>query len=147
MSETKEQIERRTDEAFARSPWRDPRTDYRALLRLLRDQDAARFETAVAEYEARVVARVEDPAVDPVAAWLDYGRRLAELAGQGHTVRVDVDGRAAPADAELTGPALVLHMPSDESAPAIVVAIPRDPSPAQRATAALLADRRTALPG
>ena len=147
MSESKEAIERRTEAAFAASAWRDPRADYRALLRHLREQDATLFETAVAEYEARVVARVAQPDADPVTAWLDYGHRLAELAGRGRTVVVDAEGRSSDATGDPSQPALHLHLPADESAAAIVVAEPRDASPAQRAAIALLAERRNALPG
>ena len=146
MSESKESIERRTDEAFARSAWRDPRADYRGLLRRLREQDAGTFERAVAEYEARVAGRVAQPDADPVAAWLDYGRRLAELAGGGRTVRIDDSGAAVPDDPAHPSPALLIHLPADESAAAIVVAEPREASPAQRATIALLSEGQTALP-
>ena len=146
MSDAKEQIDRRSEEAFARSAWRDPRTDYRAMLRHLRERDAAGFENAVREYDARVATKLaEDASADPVAAWLAYGRRLADLIGGGRTVRVDADGRSE-ADDGGDAPALLLHLPADESATAIVVAEPREPSPAQRASIALLADRRTALP-
>lgn len=146
MSETKEALERRTDEAFARSAWADPRAAYRALLRRLREHDAAAFESALSEYESRVVSRIQDPAADPVACWLDYGRRLAQLAGGGRSVRVDADGRSESDDGAAAAPALLLQLPADESASAIVIAQPREPSAAQRATAALLADRHQALP-
>ena len=146
MSESKESIEGRTDEAFERSAWRDPRADYRALLRQLREQDAALFESAVVEYETRVAGRLADAAVDPVAAWLDYGRRLAELAGRGRTIRIDETGVSVGDDPADPSPALLIHLPADEGAAAIVIAEPRDASSAQRATIALLAERRSSLP-
>ena len=139
-------IERRTDEAFARSPWADPRALYRSLLRQLKQSDAAAYESAVQVYRAGVEAPLASGSVDPVDAWLAYGRRLVELAAGGRTVSVDADGRMQ-AEASSATPALWLHLPADESAAAIVVAQPREPSPAQRATVALLADRLQALPG
>lgn len=147
MSETKESTERRTDAAFAASPWQDPRDDYRAMLRRLRDRDAAAFEEAVGAYESGVVRALADAAVDPVLAWLEYGRRLAQIAGGGRTLSIDRDGRAGVAtQVEPDHPALLLHLPADETAPAFVVAAPREPSPAQRATVALLAAGAQALP-
>ena len=148
MSESREQIERRTDAAFANSEWQDPRADYRALLKRLRERDAAAFEEAVRAYEEAVVARLGDSSVDPVAAWIEYGRRLAHIAGGGRTVRIDDAGRAADAtETEAAEPELLLHLPADEAAPAIVVVAPREPSAAQRATAALLAGGAQALAG
>lgn len=149
--ETKEAIERRTEEAFARSVWQDPRAEYRAMLRRLREQDATAFEGAVREYETIVVARLADRSVDPVEAWLSYGERLAGWVGGGRTVRIDAVGRAIDTEPPATDsadrapePAVLLHLPAVESAPAIVVACPREPSAAQRATLALLVDGRTA---
>lgn len=150
--ELKEAVERRTDEAFGRSPWQDPRGNYRAVLRGLRQQDATTFEEAVREYEARIVSRLTDESADPVAAWLGYGCRLAELVGGGRTVRVDDDGRAEALPAEpfsadiIDEPALLLHLPADASAAAFVVASPRELSAAQAAAVALLAGGATALP-
>lgn len=148
MSETKEAIERRTDDAFAASAWQDPRAEYRALLRRIRERDTAAFDDAVRLYETRVVAALADDAVDPVAAWLDYGRRLAQLAGGGRAVTVDEQGRAGElrSDAPIIAPTLLLQLPADESAAAFVVAVPREPSPAQLATMALLAAGAQTLP-
>lgn len=144
---TKESIDRRSEEAFARSAWLDPRVDYRDLLRRLKEADAAAFASAVREYEAAVVERLADPAADPVAAWLGYGERLAAWLGGGRTVEIDAAGRAAEATAGGPGEraTLLLHLPADEGARAIVVGAPREPSDAQRATLALLVEGRAAL--
>lgn len=145
-AESKEAVERRTAEAFERSAWQDPRAEYRDLLRRLRGQDGAAFERAVLEYEATVVERLTDPSVDPVAAWLGYGERLAGWLGHGRTMRIDAEGRASEVEPASTAePALLLHLPAEESAAAIVVASPRQPSAAQRAAVALLAEGRAAL--
>lgn len=147
---TKEVIERRTEDAFARSAWQDPRVEYRAMLRRLREQDPAAFESAVRDYESAVVARLADAGVDPVEAWLSYGERLAGVVGGGRLVRIDAAGRAldrgsSDEDAAPSRPLLLLHLPAAESAPAIVVACPREPTAAQEATLALLVDGRTAV--
>ena len=148
MSESREQLERRSEAAFAASPWRDPRGEYRALLKRLRERDAAAFEDAVAAYESEVASRLADESADPIAAWLAYGRRLAQVAGGGRTMRIDEEGRAEEATdtVEPARPVLMLHLPADESAAAFIVAAPREPSAAQRAAVALLADGAQALP-
>ncbi|HUF11970.1 MAG TPA: hypothetical protein VMN78_02595 [Longimicrobiales bacterium] len=140
----KEAADRRTDEAFARSRWADPRGEYRVILRQLRERDEAAFEDAVREYEAAVSARLSDASVDPVPAWLAYGQRLAGRIGGGRTVGIDESGRASDVDDLPAEPTLLLHLPAAEGARAIVVARPREPSAAQRATLAVLAEGRTA---
>ncbi|HEX6587680.1 MAG TPA: hypothetical protein VF039_01555 [Longimicrobiales bacterium] len=148
MSETKEAIERRTDAAFAASVWQDPRAEYRALLKRLREHDSALFEEAVRAYESTVAGRLaEDERADPVGAWIEYGRSLAQLAGGGRIVAIDSDGRATEAPTGSLSATLLLQLPTDESVPAFVVAAPRETSAAQRATAALLAAGAQALPG
>lgn len=144
---TKETIDRRSEDAFARSPWLDPRADYRALLRRLKEADAAAFASAVGEYESAVVERLADPAADPVAAWLGYGERLAAWVGGGRTVEIDAAGRATERNAAGRGEQamLLLHLPADEATPAIVIGSPREPTEAQRATLALLVEGRAAL--
>lgn len=164
-ADPKEAVERRTDEAFAASAWEDPRADYRGLMRRLREHDAAAFEAAISDYEATVVEPLRDTGIDPVAAWLAYGERLAARVGGGRTVRIDREGRSkdAPDGEPAHGassrdsaagsrqpgvtdpPPLLLHLPADETTPAIVVARPRQPSNAQAAAVALLAEGRTAL--
>lgn len=148
MSDMKDAAERATEEAFERSPWRDPRAGYRALLRHLRERDADAFGEAVADYEARVVAPVASGSVDPVRAWLAFGTRLAERLGGGRTVRIDPNGlEIGTSDTPVEPIDLLLHLPADESARALPVAIPREITPAQQATLALLAEGRQALPG
>ena len=143
--ESKDAVERRTEQAFERTGWQDPRAHYRALLRRLKQSETTRYDAAVQAYRSSVEARLQDVNADPVAAWLEYGRRLAELMAGGRAVRIDRDGVAA-ADEPGTEPTLLLQLPADESAPAIVIALPREPSPAQRATVVLLVDGRQNLP-
>lgn len=135
----RDEVERLTEAAFADSPLEDPRARYREHLRALRSRDAAAFEAAVARYESELMPAVAAEGGDVVGAWREYGRALAELSGAGRTVAVDEQGRAASWEGE--GEAtLVLHVPDDATVPPLVVAAPRNPSPAQKATIALLVE-------
>lgn len=143
--ENRDVAERRSADAFARSGWADPRADYRAMLRRLREQSATLFSSAVADYEDAVVGRLSDAEADPVAAWLAYGVRLAGWAAGGRTVRIDAEGRRSDTTGGFDTPSLLLQLPAEESGRAMVVAAPREPSAAQAATIALLVDGRLAL--
>lgn len=112
---------------------RDPREFYRERLRALRGEDPAAYREAVDYYENTLVPTVADPSSDPVAAWTDYGRRLAELAAEGRTVEIDASGRAVPFESPASPGALILHIP-DGKGRAILVGLPTELSAAQRAT-------------
>lgn len=144
---TREAIEERSGQAFARSAWSDPRAEFRTMLRRLKEIDESAFESAVREYETTVVERLADAAADPVTAWLGYGERLAASLGRGRTVSIDAEGRAADVAGDWTArqAALLLHLPKDEDARALVVACPREPSAAQRAARDLLAEGRVSV--
>ena len=144
-ADPREAAERRTEEAFARSGWADPRADYRAMLRRLKEQNPTQFASAVADYDDSVVGRLADANADPVAAWLSYGMRLAGWCAGGRTVRIDADGRRAEPGAGFESPALLIQLPAEETGRAMVVAAPRQLSAAQAATIALLVEGRLAL--
>jgi hypothetical protein len=82
---------------------------------------------------------------DPLPAWTEYGRELAELVEPGRTVLVDPTGRseayAAPADPDH----LVLHLPASRRAPTLLVGLPVELSDAQRATYDFLVANRNSL--
>ena len=84
-------------------------------------------------YRDTLIPSVASGEVDPLHAWTEYGRQLAVALAPGETVRVDDTGRSHPYDGPATG-GLVLHMPSDSGTKALVVALPPQLSPAQRAT-------------
>ncbi len=95
--------------------------------------DEGAYREAVAHFEETLVPAVASGEVDPLAAWTDYGRRLAELTLEGRTVSIDTSGRAEPYVSPADPGALVLHLPVRGST-ALLVALPPDLSPAQRAT-------------
>ncbi len=134
-------FERRRAETGAR----DPRDHYRNRLRELKGTSPAAYEEAVAYYRDTLLPSIVSAEADPVAAWIDYGRRIANLAAEGRTVTVDATGRsheyAFPAPTEH----LVLHLPRSGRERAEAVGIPPEPSPAQQAAYDLLVARRQRL--
>jgi hypothetical protein len=118
----------------------DPRAAYRERLRMLRELNPAAFEEALRLHEA-VVARAG--AESALAAWIDFGCRLGELTSPGVTVQIDEAGRSSPFASGVTG--LVVHLPEDAGAPAMAVAVPSRPTPAQQASLDLLVGKKLAL--
>lgn len=121
------------DEALAASGARDPREFYRTRLKALRETDRSAYDRAVAWYRDELLPSIVDGA-DPLAAWTEYGRTLAELHGPGRTVAVDPAGSATPYTPPADPSHLVLHLPEASREPALLVGLPLDLSPAQRAT-------------
>lgn len=136
--------DRRLEAALEETGARDPRGACRERLRGLKAIDAAAFEQAIGHYRERLIPSII-AGEEPFAAWVEYGRTIAELTFHGRTVAIDRTGLAreysTPADPE----ALVLHLPEGGRGRALVVAEPREPSPAQQATCDLLVDGRSTL--
>jgi hypothetical protein len=131
------QAEARFQAALAERNARDPRDFYRGRLRALKAENAAAYQEATRYYEETLIPAVAAPDADPMAEWLEYGRVLARLAVPGRTVQIDPTGRATDYARPVPPDALVLHLP--ESTPAaLVVGIPAELSPAQRAAHDLL---------
>ena len=129
--ETTQAADRALEAAIEETGARDPREFYRERLKELKQSDAAGYERAVAYYRETLIPSVAEgaPALD---AWTEYGRMLAEVSAPGKTVSIDETGRSHPYDGpDLTR--LVLHLP-EKAGRAILVALPPDLSPAQRAT-------------
>lgn len=124
--------DQRLDEALAESGARDPREFYRTRLRELREQDRGAYDRAVAHYMDRLLPSIVEGA-DPLAAWTEYGRTLAELSGPGRTVSLDATGRSRPYEAPADPNHLVLHLPDDTRSPALLVGLPAQLTAAQRA--------------
>jgi hypothetical protein len=125
--------DRALESALVRTGARDPREFYRERLRELKQANATEYERAVAYYTETLIPEVASGASDPLAAWTEYGRRLAVAVAPGRTVSIDETGRAHPYE----GPAsdrLVLHMPEDKGGRALLVGLPPVLSDAQRAT-------------
>lgn len=131
---------RRTDRALEVAGLADMRPAYRKLLVRLKRVDPAGFEEATRRYREDLEPAVASADVDPLAAWLEYGRWIAERIAAGRAVAIDTSGRARPLEPQAPDQldSLVIHLPDDERASAIVLATPREPSQPQRVTADLL---------
>lgn len=132
--------ERRFSEALSRSGGRDPREFYRERLRAMKVEDPAAFERGAAYYRDELIPGIAEGGADPLLAWLEYGRLLAELTADGTTVIVDESGKSHPYDPGRGPDSLVLHLPDDSKRRAILVGLPTSLSPAQRATYSLLVE-------
>lgn len=112
---------------------RDPREFYRTRLRELRERDRAAYDRAVEHYMTTLLPSIVEGA-EPLAAWTEYGRTLAELQGPGRTMAIDASGSAAPYESPADPTHLVLHLPAAPRDPALLVGLPQELSDAQRAT-------------
>jgi hypothetical protein len=137
-----EELHKTADERFERalasSGARDPREYYRERLRSLKQADAAAYERAVQYYRETLVPSVASEDGDPLTAWQEYGRFIAELTARGRTVEVDRTGKAHPYHPPTPGDRLVLHIPEGRTTRAMLVGLPAEPSAAQMATYDLL---------
>ncbi len=140
-----DRAEARLEAALEETGARDPRDFYRVQLRELRTEDRSGYESAVEYYKETLLPRVADPEVDALAAWTDYGRHLATLRVQGRTVSIDASGRAVAYASPADRTSLVLHLPDDQKRRALLVGLPEELSPAQRATYDWLVSGRRAL--
>jgi hypothetical protein len=119
--------------ALAESAARDPRDFYRDRLRELKRVNPDEYQRAVSYYSDTLLPEVAEGRRPPLVAWTEYGRRLAEALAPGRTVSIDATGRAHPYEPSgSTG--LILHLPDDKGAKALLVALPRTLSAEQRAT-------------
>lgn len=124
-------------EALAKHGLQDVQPLYRQLLLRLKAQDSTAYDEAVARYKDDVEASVKD-AGDPVAVWVEYGVWLAPKLMPGTLMAVNENGLASPADAPPPLGPMLMHLPDDQKVRGLVLAMPADPSPAQKETAALL---------
>jgi hypothetical protein len=124
----------RLEAALKEAGARDPREFYRERLRELKQANPEGYAAAVAYYRDTLIPRVASGEGDPLAAWTEYGRRLAEAVGPGRTVSVDATGRARPYEAPAARELLVLHLPEGKGGRALLVGLPAELTPAQRAT-------------
>jgi hypothetical protein len=127
--------------ALAEAGARDPREFYRERLKELKRANPEEYESAVAYYRDTLIPKVAVGNGDPLDEWTEYGRRLASALAPGRTVSVDGTGLAheyrAPA-----GDRLVLHLPDENGARALLVGLPASLSTAQRATYNVLVEGR-----
>lgn len=119
------------EDALAETGARDPREFYRDRLRDLKGSNPEGYESAVRYYRETLLPSIAEGA-PPLGAWTEYGRTLAQAVTPGHTVSIDESGRSHPYE----GPdpeRLLLHLPEGKGR-ALLVGLPPELSPAQRAT-------------
>lgn len=133
--------DQRLDSALREAPVQDPRPHYRQALRQLKLLNPAGFERALRFFEEQLVPAVASDA-DPLDAWLEYGRMIAAESGPGRIVEVGPSGRAHAADRERPGGGMLLWLPDDDGARAMVLRAPRPATRAQQATVELLVEGR-----
>lgn len=126
--------DRRLAEALEAQGFRDPREFYRNALRELREIAPGAYDQAVTHYKETLLPTVSSGDTDPVVAWTEYGIRLAQLRAEGRTVSVDGSGRSHAYESPPISGQMVLHLPADRKGAALLVALPRELTPAQRAT-------------
>jgi hypothetical protein len=129
-----EEADRLLEAAMAKSGARDPREFYRTRLRELREADGDAYQRAVAYYRDTLLPSIARDGAEPLAAWTEYGRTLATLQAGGRTVSVDGTGMARAFESPAGRDDLVLHLPDQQRIRAILVALPPELTPAQRAT-------------
>lgn len=128
-----QQADRRLEDALAQEGARDPREFYRERLRELKQANAEGYQKAVAYYRDTLIPAVAGGEVDALAAWTEYGRRLAESLAPGRTVALDASGKALPYEHPAPRDHLLLHLPEGKGGRALLVGLPAELSPAQRA--------------
>jgi len=143
---TRREADRRFEAAIQATGARDPRGFYREALRELKESNPDGYEKAVEHFQTTLGPSVASGEADPLFAWREYGRLIAELTGPGRTLAVDETGLAIPYTPELPLDQLVLHLPDEKGMRAILVSLPPEPSTAQRATYELLVRGKHRLP-
>ena len=142
-----EAADRRLEAALEAEGARDPREFYRDRLRELKTLDGDRYQGAVAYYRDTLIPEVASGSVDPLAAWTEYGRVLAESLAPGRAVTIDPTGRAHPYETPPARDHLILHLPEGTGGRAILVGLPPKPTAPQRATYDVLVNGKQRLPG
>ena len=133
------------NQALAETGAPDPRPRYRLLLSELKRQNPSAYDEAVSRFRDVVLPSIARRESEPLTAWLDYGRHLAENLAPGRTLSLDEHGRSSPLTSPASWKDLILHVPADPRARAILVGEPPAPTRAQRATVELLVNGRVML--
>ncbi len=142
----KAEADRVFSEALEKTGARDPRDFYRKSLRGLRQVNPDGYKKAVAHYQEVLVPSIANGEAEPLRAWREYGRLIAEVTVNGRTVSIDETGRSRPYEEDAPMDLLVLHLPDTKSGRVILVSLPPAPSQAQRATYELLVAGKHRLP-
>ena len=144
-----EALQSRADDLFEemlkRTDAKDPREYYRERLREMKATDPDAYREAVRYYQETLIPSIAEKGADPLISWHEYGCRLAELGSPGKPVEVDVTGRTYRYQPPTPPDRMILHLPDGNKGRALVVGLPQDLSPAQRATYDLLVAGRQRL--
>ena len=125
--------EQALEAALATSGARDPRDFYRERLRELKQVNPESSRAAVTYYREVLIPEVASGAGNPLDAWIEYGRTLAEALAPGRTVSIDETGKSHNYEG-VDSSGLILHLPQETGARALLVSLPVTMSSAQRAT-------------
>ena len=118
-------------EALDASGERDPRDYYRSRLKELRVSNPEGYDAAIEYYQNKLIPPIASGEVEPLIAWMEYGKFLAESFTPGQTVSINQSGESHPYDPTTTSGKLVLHIPeSGKGGRAILVGLPSELSPA-----------------
>ena len=142
----RKEADRRFEEARAATGARDPRDFYRKALRELKDVNPSGYETAVQHFQEVLVPTIASGEAEPLGAWREYGRLIAELTGPGRTLAIDRSGLGEPYSPQAPMDRLVIHLTDARGTKGILISLPPDPSPAQLATYHLLVQGKQRLP-
>jgi hypothetical protein len=135
---TRKEADRRFEEAIEASNARDPRDFYRTALKELKEVNPDGYGKAVGHFQTVLVPGIASGELEPLTAWREYGRFIAEMMGPGRTLAIDETGLATPYTPDCPLDQLVLHLPDGKAWRGIVVSLPPTLSPAQKATFDLL---------
>lgn len=134
----RKEADRRFEEALKHSEAQDPRDLCREVLRELKRTNPQGYDRAVGHFQDVLVPAIASGRAEPLQAWREYGRLLAEAVADGRTVAIDGTGRAHPYQPDAPMDWLVLHLPEAKTARVRAVSLPANPSQAQKAAYELL---------
>lgn len=140
------EADRRFQEAMEAAGARDPRDFYRQSLRDLKESNPQGYERAVGHFQNVLVPTIASGEAEPLGAWREYGRLIADVTAPGRTVEIDETGRSRPYSPDSPLDRLVLHLPDEKGARAILVSLPPTPTAAQRASFELLVRGKQRIP-
>jgi len=140
------EADRRFEEAMNATGARDPRGFYRQSLREMKGSNPEGYDRSVRYFQSVLVPGIASGDLEPLGAWREYGRLIAEETTPGVPVEIDETGRSRPYSSDSPLDRLVLHLPDQKGMRAILVSLPPSPSPAQRASFELLVRGKQRVP-
>ncbi len=142
----KKEADQLFEAALESSGARDPRDFYRKALRELREVNPGGYDRAVSHFQDVLVPSIASGESNPLWAWREYGRLIAEVTTKGRMVAIDETGRSQPFHSDAPMDRLVVQLPDARGGKAILVSLPPTPTSAQRAAFELLVRGKHRLP-